>query len=132
MDLADIDGLLVGVVLVVYGVFRLLRRYVFLEKRCTTQVAGTILNVKITGKDDRDKWGAKLYFIRYKYLVDGVEYEKKRMISKGQYKAIGKHDDFTVIYDSLEPKRHYVSEIKFRLILTLSLIVIGAILIWVW
>jgi len=77
-----------------------------------------------------DSWGTSSYFIKYKYFVDGVEHEKKRMLSKRQYRAIGRHDYFTVFYDPSKPKRHYVSEIKFRIALTLSLIAIGAILLW--
>jgi len=62
--------------------------------------------------------------------VDGAEYVKRRMISKRQGKAIGQHHDFTVFYDPSKPKRHYVLQLKFRMFFTLSLIALGAILLY--
>jgi len=129
MDATDIGGILIGLALVLIGVFRLLN-LAFLKKRCASQAACTILDVHITESDYDDKPNSQSIYLKYKYLVDGAEYVKKRMLSKRQYKEIGKHDDFTVFYDPSKPKRHYVLEIKFRMVLTIGLIAIGALLLW--
>ena len=129
MDAIDIGGIVIGLALVVIGALRLLHRY-YMKRRCASQVAGTILGVDITEKLNDDSPSSPTFYVKYKYLADGAEYAKKRMISKGQYRAIGKHDDFTVFYDPSKPKRHYVLEIKFRMALTLGLIAIGAVLLW--
>ena len=131
MDATDIGGIIIGAALVVYGVFRLVRRF-YLKSRCVSQVAGTALKIHSTEESNPDSWGTHTFSIKFKYFVDGAEYVKKRMLSKRQYNAIGKHDYFTVFFDPSKPKRCYVSEIKFRMILTLSLIAIGAILLWVF
>jgi len=132
MEASDILVVLAGLVLVVYGIFQLLRRYVFLKNRCTAQVDGNILETERNVKEhhDSDRPNTVTYYLKYHYLVDGVEYAKKRMVSKRQLKVIGKHDDFTVFYDPSKPKRHYVLELKFRMLFTLTLIAIGAILLY--
>jgi len=133
MDAINIGGIVIGSALIVYGVFRLLRQFFFLKKSCTAQVAGTVLDMERNVKTSSDDSSSTVtYYMKYKYLVDGAEYVKKRTVSRRQYKAVGRHDNFTVLYDPLKPKRHYVIEIKFRMILTLGLIAIGAILLWVF
>jgi len=132
MDAIDIGGILIGLALVAYGVLRLLKRS-FIKSRCVSQVAGTIIKMHGTdGFGDKQKWGTHTYTIKFKYLADGVEYVKNRLVTKRQYIAIGKHDNFTVFFNPLKPKLYYVNEIKFRMIFTLSLIAIGAVLFWVF
>ena len=128
MDAIDIGGIIIGLALVLIGVLMLLNRFT-LKKRCTSQVAGTLLDIHISERDEDSNSSATIT-AKYKYLADGAEYEKKRILSKGQYRALGKHDGFTVFYDPSKPKRHYVLEIKFRMFLTIILIVIGALLLW--
>ena len=130
MDATDIGGIIIGLALVLIGVLMLLNRYT-LKKRCTAQVAGTLLDIHISERDE-DSNSSPTITAKYIYPVDGVEFVKKRMLSKGQYRALGKHDDFTVFYDPAKPKRHYVLEIKFRIVLTIVLIAIGALLLWVF
>ena len=131
MQTSDILVVLAGAALVVYGVFGILRRYVFLQTRCTARVPGAILGMERTetehGDDDRV---TRTYYIKYHYFVDGVEYSKKRSLSKRQHRALGKDDEFTVVYDPSGPKRHYVLEIKFRLLLMLGLMALGALLLY--
>jgi len=128
MDATDIGGILIGLALVAIGVFRLLN-LAFLKKRCTSQVAGYLLDIHISERDE-DSNSSPTITAKYEYWADGDEYVKKRIISKGQYRALGKVDDLTVFFDPSKPKRHYVLEIKFRMVLTIVLIAIGALLLW--
>jgi len=128
MDAIDIGGILIGLALVAIGIFRLLHRY-YLKRRCTSQVAVYLLDIHISERDE-DSNSSPTITAKYEYWVDGDEYIKKRIISKGQYRALGKDDDLTVFYDPSKPKRHYVLEIKFRMVLTIVLIAIGALLLW--
>jgi len=131
MDASDILVVLIGLALVLIGVFQILRRYVFLKSHCKARVAGKTLDVERTERQrDVDSYKRVSYYVNYHYFVDGVEYARRRMISKRQLKAIGKHDDFTVFYDPLKPKRHYVLEIRFRILFTLLLIALGAVLLY--
>ena len=130
MEASDILIVLAGAALVVYGFFQILRRYVFLKNRCTARVAGTVLGMESTVTERSNDRVSRSYYLRYRYLVDGVEYSKRRSLSKRQNRAISKDDDFTVVYDPSKPKRHYVLEIKFRLLFTLSLIALGALLLY--
>jgi len=131
MEASDILVILAGMVLVVSGVFQILRRYVFLKNSCTAQVAGNILKMERNEKQrDVDSPTTVTYYMNYRYCVDGIEYVKKRMISKRQDKAIGKYNDFTVFYDPSKPKRHYVLQLKFNMLLTLILIAIGVIILY--
>jgi len=129
MDTSNYIVIFAGLTFIVGSIFQLLRRYFFLKRCCTTQVGGNILDMECN-EDRRDDNSKKTsYSIRYRYLADGVEYEKKRGVSKRQFKAIGEHDELTVFFDPSKPKRHYVLEIRFRIILRLILIVIVAILL---
>jgi len=130
MGSSDILVVLIGVALVVGGVFLILRRYAFLYSRCSARVGGKILDTERNVREHYDQPDSVSYSAKYHYFVDGIEYVKKRRVSKRQLKAIRKHDDFTVFYDPSKPKRHYVLEIKFRMLLTLTLIAIGAILLY--
>jgi len=128
MDSSDILVILIGVALVAGGVFQILRRYVFLKSRCTAQVGGNILDAERDVVEHGDGTTSISYSMKYHYFVDGVEYVKKRKIGKRQLKGTG--NDITVFYDPSKPKRHYVSDLKFRILITLGLIALGALLIY--
>ena len=131
MEASDILVVLVGSVLIVGGIFHMLRRFIFLKSRCTAQVGGDVLEMERNERQRSvDSRSTGTYYMKYQYFVDGVEFVKKRMISKRQYKAIGKHDYYTVFYDPSKPKRHYVLELKYNMLLTLGLIAIGAVLLY--
>jgi len=130
MGASDILVVLIGLALVVAGIFQILRRYVFLKIRCTAQVGGNILEAERNVREHDDSPDTVSHSLKYHYFVDGVEYVKKRSVGKRQYKATGKYGDITVFYDPSKPKRHYVSELKFRVLLTLGLIALGAIILY--
>ena len=131
MGASDLLVVFIGVVLVAGGIFQILRRYIYLKNRCTVQAPGSILDMEQTEKErDADSTRSISYYINYRYYAYGAEYVKRRMVSKRQYKAIGKHDNLNVFYDPSKPKRHFVLELKFRIVFTLGLIAIGAILLY--
>jgi len=131
MEASDVLVVLIGSALVVIGVFLILRRYVFLKNRCTAQTGGKILDVERTERQrDVDSSKTVSYYMKYHYFVSGVEYAKRRRVSKRQYRAAGKHDSFTVFYDPSKPKRHYVAELKFRIFFTLLLIALGVVILY--
>ena len=132
MDASEYIVIIAGLGFIVGSIFQLARRF-FLKKRCTAQVGGNIHGIELNEhehKRDDDYRKSVSYSIAYDYSADGVEYEKKRRISKRQHKVLGKHDGFTVFYDPSKPKRHYVLELKFRMLATLGLIALGAILLY--
>jgi len=131
MEASDILVVLIGLALVLIGIFQILRRYVFLKSHCKARAAGSLLGMERTERQrDVDSYNRVSYYVKYQYFVDGVEYVKKRTVSKRQYKTIGSHADFTVFYDQSKPKRHYVLELKFRMLFTLLLIALGAVLLY--
>jgi len=131
METSEYIVIVAGMVIVVSGVFQILRRYVFLKKSCSARVGGNILGTERNVRQNDDISSSSIsYYIKYHFFVDGFEYEKRRKVSKRQYKAIGGHDVLTVFYDPSKPKRHYVLELKFRMLLTLGLIALGALLIY--
>jgi len=129
MEASDILVVLIGVALVAGGIFQILRRYIFLQGSCTVQVPGIILDSESNERQrSTDSRNRVTRYIKYQYIVDGVEYVKKRSVGKRQLKGTG--NGLTVFYDQSKPKRHYVSDIKFRMLLTLTLIAIGAVLLY--
>ena len=128
MDSSDILVILIGVALVAGGVFLILRRYVFLKSRCTARVGGKILDKERDLVEHGDGTTSVSYSMKYHYYVNGVEYKKNRKIGKRQLRGTG--NDITVFYDPSKPKRHYVSDLKFRIFVTLGLIALGAVLIY--
>ena len=129
MEASDILVVLIGVALIAGGIFQILRRYIFLQGSCTVRVHGSILESEINETQRyTDSRNRATRYIKYQYFVDGVEYVKKRSVGKRQLKGTG--NDLTVFYDPSKPKRHYVSDIKFRMLLTLTLIAIGVILLY--
>jgi len=133
MDSRDIIVVLMviaGIVLVVTGVFQILRRYVFLKNRCTAQVGGDIFDKELSVKhSSNDSSDTVSYYVKYCYIVNGVAYTKRRSVSKGRYETTRKRENITVLYDPTKPKRHYVLQIKFYLIPTVSAIALGVVLL---
>jgi len=136
MDTSAYIVIFVGLAFIVGSIFLILRQYFFLKKRCTAQVGGNILYMgRNENHYDDDSPTTVSYSVKYRYYVDGVEYSKKRKVSKRTYKSMGPSStsnfDITVFYDPSKPKRHYVLEIKFRIIRRLFLIaLITALLIY--
>ena len=131
METSDYIVFLIGLAIIVGGIFQLLRRFLFLKSRCTARVGGNVLGSERNVRQNDDISSSSVsYYIKYHFFVDGFEYEKRRRVGKRQYKAIGKHDVLTVFYDPSKPKRHYVLQLKFRMLLTLSLIALGALLLY--
>ena len=135
METSDILIFLTGFVLVVNGVIQIVNRYVFLVNRCTAQVSGNILNTEVDNEKSNESISKSTsYSVKYNYMADGVEYTKKRSINKRMYRSLyqesGSAIDINVFYDPSKPKRHYVAEIKFRMLLTLGLIILGAFLLY--
>ena len=128
METSDILVILLGAALVAGGVFQILRRFVFLKSRCSARVSGKILDRERNVIEHDDRSSSVSYSMKYHYYVSGVEYKKNRRIGKRQLKGTGY--DITVFYDPAKPKRHYVSELRFRLSATLGLIVLGALLLY--
>jgi len=121
MDTSEYIVIFAGSAFIVGSIFLILRRYFFLEKRCSSQVGGNILYMDRNVSDHTDDSPTTVsYSIKYHYMVDGVDYQKRRAISKRAYKSLGPNPgsnfDITVFYDPSKPKRHYVLEIKFRII----------------
>ena len=135
METSDILIFLTGLVLVVNGVIQIVNRYVFLVNRCTAQVSGNILNTEVDNEKSSESISKSTsYSVKYNYMADGVEYIKKRSINKRMYRSLyqksGSVISINVFYDPSKPKRHYVTEIKFRMLLTLGLIILGAFLLY--
>jgi len=130
MDATDVVGLLAGFAFVGVGVFRLVKRY-YLQKRCTAQVAGTVVERDATRKHHDDAFGiTRTYFVKFGYSVEGVEYERRHIVSKSQHDALDTGQNITVCYDPSDPKRCYALEIKHRIILTTIYLVAGALLVF--
>jgi len=130
MEASEILVVLAGWVLVISGVFLILRRYVYLKSCCTVRVVGNILDMERNVREHYDQPDSVSFSMKYRYFVDDVEYVKRRSIGKRQLKATRNSYEVTVFYDPTRPKRHYVLELKFRMLLTLTLIAIGAILLY--
>ena len=131
MEAGDILVVLIGAALIVGGVFQIIKRFIFLSTSCTLRVPGTILDKERSERQQfTDSSKRVTYYLTYQYFVDGVEYSKRRSIGKRQLKVTGNPGEITIFYDPSKPKRHYVSELKFRMLLTLTLIAIGVILLY--
>jgi len=135
MDTSDYIVFFIGAAFIVFSFFQIFRRYFFLEKRCTAQIGGNILDIERNVTDHTDDTPTTVsYHVKYHYLVGGVNYQKRRSISKRAYKSLNKNPgsnfDITVFYDPSKPKRHYVLEIKFRIIFKLILIALVATLLY--
>ena len=128
MESSDILVVLIGAALVIGGVFVILRRYLFLKVRCSARVSGKLLGVETNVTHNFDEPDRVSHSMKYHYYVNGVEYKKSRKIGKRQLKGTG--SDLTVYYDPSKPKRHYVSDLKFRIFATLGLIALGAVLLY--
>ena len=128
METGDILLVLIGAALVIGGVFVILRRYLFLKVRCSARVGGILLGVETNVKHNYDEPDRVSHSMKYHYFVDGVEYKKSRTIGKRQLKGSG--NDLTIFYDPSKPKRHYIVDLKFRMLLTLGLIALGAVLLY--
>ena len=126
MNDVALAGMLLGIILVLYGIYRLLKRY-SLKRRCTVSVAGTIVDKDTDGRPSDNE--ASNAYLEFKYYVNGIEYVKKPMVSACQYNKMERGQNVTVFYDPSNPKRCYVQEIKFRIVLTLLFIVIGVVFI---
>jgi len=124
----EIFGLCLGAALIGIAVFWVLKRHL-LKMRCTAQVVGTVI-----GTDDDYRAGDGFfttnYYVEFRYSVDGVEYVKNPRVSGRQCSKMKDGQEITVFYDPSKPKRCYVKEIKFRIGLTISFIIIGACCIW--
>ncbi|MCL2504204.1 MAG: DUF3592 domain-containing protein [Coriobacteriia bacterium] len=131
MDETDLATLLLGLAFVGLGVFRLLKRYM-LKKRCTTQMAGTVTSTDVTRERRDDSWGTNSHSVTFEYSAQGTEYVRKFHVSGHQYSKMSKGQSATVFYDPSKPKRCYVLEIKFRIVLTLFFIAVGVVCIGVF
>jgi len=130
METSDILIILAGAVLVAGGIFMILRRYVFLKMSCTARVGGKVLDIERNVTRHIDKPDRVSHSMKYHYFVDGVEYAKSRSVGKHQLKTTGDQGYITVCYDPSKPKRHYILELKFRMLMTLGLIALGAVLLY--
>jgi len=130
METSDILIVLAGALLVAGGIFTILRRFVFLKMSCTARVVGKILDRERNITQHINKPDKVSHSIKYHYFVNGVEYAKGRSIGKHQLKATGDEGYINVFYDPSKPKRHYIQELKFRMLLTLGLIALGAVLLY--
>jgi len=127
MDTSGYIVILAGLIVIAVIIFQPVRRYFFLKKHSTTQVGGSITEMgRSENQRDDDSPTTVSYSMKYQYSVDGVEYSKSRSLSKRTYSTLS-HDpnaesDITIFYDPSKPKRHYILEIKYRIILRLALI----------
>jgi len=131
MEASDFLIVIAGAALVVSGISMIIRRFIFLKGCCTAWVYGSIIDMERTEKQRyTDSSRTVSYYLKYHYVVNGAEYSNRRRVGKRQLKLKGNTNYITVFFDPNKPKRHYVYELKFRMMITLLLIALGGLLLY--